>query len=286
MYLLTGENFGNFPYANSLVIEGSKRAVVDAGAGVGRLKPLAERGIDVLIFTHFHPDHGRDAYLFQGAQWWAHEADAPAISSVDGYKRFRHYHKPGKEYLLHLEQSRLGVYPYGPVAVQFRDGDWLDFGSIRLQVIHTPGHTPGHCCLYEPEMEILFSADIDASSFGPWYGDPVGDIDDFIASIQRVIDLNPKMLVPSHGLPITEGIRQKLEDYCSIIFQREEKILQFLRKKPGSLETLVGSGLIYRKIPEPDDLFRYFEATILEKHLRRLQSRGKVTVANGIYAAC
>ena len=46
----------------------------------------------------------------------------------------------------------------------------LDLGEIRLEFLHLPGHSPGHCGLYEPESKVLFIGDIDLSKFGPWYG--------------------------------------------------------------------------------------------------------------------
>ena len=256
---------------------------MDAGAGVNRLKDLAEQKIDMLIFTHFHPDHGREAYLFRDAQWWAHGGDAPAISSVEAYKEFRGYNIKGQEYLLGEEESRLGVYPHGPVAAQFRDGEWLDFGNIGLQVIHTPGHTAGHCCFFEPKQEVLFSADIDASSFGPWYGDPVSDIEDSIKSINRVIELKPKLLISSHGQPLTENITEKLRNYCSVIFQREEQIIKYLKRGPAKLETLVGEGLIYRKALKLWHLIIHFERVMLKKHLELLERQGEVILCEGLY---
>ncbi len=40
------------------------------------------------------------------------------------------------------------------------DGDSLDLGGREIQVIHTPGHSPGHCCFYEPERKYLYSGDL------------------------------------------------------------------------------------------------------------------------------
>jgi glyoxylase-like metal-dependent hydrolase (beta-lactamase superfamily II) len=54
-----------------------------------------------------------------------------------------------------------------PVHREFNDGEIIDFGHVKLQVVHTPGHTPGHCAFYEEKTGLLFSADIDLSGFGP-----------------------------------------------------------------------------------------------------------------------
>ena len=47
----------------------------------------------------------------------------------------------------------------------------LELGEKTPEIIHLPGHSPGHCGLYEPVGQILFIGDIDVGSrFGPWYG--------------------------------------------------------------------------------------------------------------------
>ena len=40
------------------------------------------------------------------------------------------------------------------------DGDFLNLGGREIQVVHTPGHSPGHCCFYEPERNYLYSGDL------------------------------------------------------------------------------------------------------------------------------
>jgi glyoxylase-like metal-dependent hydrolase (beta-lactamase superfamily II) len=52
----------------------------------------------------------------------------------------------------------------------FEDNEIIDIGEdYKMKVIHTPGHSAGHCCFYELNSKIAFLADIDFSSFGPWY---------------------------------------------------------------------------------------------------------------------
>ncbi|WP_366924460.1 MBL fold metallo-hydrolase [Metallumcola ferriviriculae] len=288
LQLIFGENTGGFPYSNSLLITGETRALVDAGAGVNILKDIAEQGIETLILSHFHPDHGRDAYLFKDSQRWVHIGDAPAVADRRRYKEFRNYQLPGNEGLMAIEEaSPLGKYPHSPVARAFTDGEELDFGKgARVTVVHTPGHTAGHCCFYEVDREILYAADVDAGPFGPWYGDEVSDIDDFIHSVDKIIELRPKLLVPGHGKPVTENIMEKLTKYIRVIDRREDDIIQFLAEKPSSLDDLVGQGLIYRRMPAPGEIFRLFEKGMLQKHLQRLLRFKEVTVDGDLYYTC
>lgn len=51
------------------------------------------------------------------------------------------------------------VYPHRSVDAGLRDGEVLSVGGTELHVVHTPGHSPGGCCLYWPERDVLFSGD-------------------------------------------------------------------------------------------------------------------------------
>lgn len=66
-----------------------------------------------------------------------------------------------------------------------QDGDFLNLGGREIQVIHTPGHSPGHCCFYEPERNYLYSGDlIYKGSLDAFY--PTTDPQLFYQSIRRI----------------------------------------------------------------------------------------------------
>jgi hypothetical protein len=70
-----------------------------------------------------------------------------------------------------------------------------------------------------------------------------------------------------------------------VIYQREEKILDLL-KTERSVDDLVGKGVIYKKMNEPVNMYRFFETMMLEKHMGRLTRLGDVEqVENGRYKA-
>ena len=73
-------------------------------------------------------------------------------------------------------------YTERPDALGFADGERFDLGGgLRVEVVHLPGHTRGHCgFLVEPDG-VFFVADVDLSSFGPYYGDHWSDLEDFEA---------------------------------------------------------------------------------------------------------
>ena len=85
---------------------------------------------------------------------------------------------------------------------------------------------------------MLFSGDIDLTSFGPWYGNPFSDIDQFVASIRRLIEIAPGCIITSHAGLIRENIRERLLSYLSVIEKRDDIILKLL-KEPHTLEQIV-----------------------------------------------
>lgn len=78
-----------------------------------------------------------------------------------------------------------------------QDGDFLNLGGREIQVIHTPGHSPGHCCFYEPERNYLYSGDlIYKGSLDAFY--PTTDPQLFYQSIRRIQKYKIKKVLPGH----------------------------------------------------------------------------------------
>ncbi|MFP4532133.1 MAG: MBL fold metallo-hydrolase [Desulfobacterales bacterium] len=129
-------------------------------------------------------------------------------------------------------------------AKQFQDGDILDFGKTRLRVIHTPGHTPGHCGFFCESENLLFLGDIDLTPFGPWYGDAVSDIAETIDSVHWILDIPAEVFVTSHNMGIITGdITDLAKAYLDVIYEREEKIVNFL-SAPRTLQEIAEQWFI------------------------------------------
>lgn len=61
----------------------------------------------------------------------------------------------------HAHWDHIGGHQYfEQIAVHAFEKDWLNLGGRKIRVIHTPGHSPGHCCFYEPERRYLFSGNL------------------------------------------------------------------------------------------------------------------------------
>jgi glyoxylase-like metal-dependent hydrolase (beta-lactamase superfamily II) len=91
-------------------------------------------------------------------------------------------------------------------AVDLAEGGEIRFGAIRLRVLHTPGHTEGSVCLYEPDEGLLFSGD---TLFAGGWGRvdlPGGDPEAMVTSLGRMLEFEDRVRVyPGHGAETTIG---------------------------------------------------------------------------------
>ena len=73
----------------------------------------------------------------------------------------------------------------------------MDLGERKITVIHTPGHSPGHCCFYEPERKYLYSGDLIYSGcLDAFY--PTTDPQLFWQSVKKIQHLDVERVLPAH----------------------------------------------------------------------------------------
>ena len=97
------------------------------------------------------------------------------------------------------------------------DKDLIKIGDqYSLKVIHTPGHTKGHCCFYEQNSKIAFLADIDLSSLGPWYGGLDSNVMDL--ETDNIVSVSgPRNHEKNIYTPLEYVIGRKKEGYKDLI---------------------------------------------------------------------
>jgi len=152
------------------------------------------------------------------------------------------------------------------------DGIIMDLGDTRMEVIHAPGHTEGHCVFYFPQEKILFTADLDLTRVGPYYADRTSNIEKTIYALERLKEIEAETYLTAHGKGIYEGDPRYIDRYLKIIFDREEKLIDFLRKGPKTVDQITAEGIIYGKNPAflgAWDL-TLSERMMIVKHLDRL----------------
>ena len=280
-HLIIGQNNGTFPYSNSLLIVDEEIALIDSGIGDEQIKILKDE-IDILINSHYHIDHILGNHLF--SELWVVEEEKEVTSSFENYKRFAGIAGTIiEDNWLEWFHQYFKFHASFPTKT-FKPNEVFKFGETQWRAVHTPGHSPGHCCFYEPNKKIMFSSDLDLTSFGPWYGNPNANLPDFIESIKKLSSFKMDVITTSHTLPILEDIPRALGDYLNIIYKREERILEILREEK-SIQELENYNIIYKEEQKEYKAFAWFEQNMLKKHLDRLIESEKVEKIGDKYRA-
>jgi len=181
--------------SNCYIIKSKKVALVDSGINPEKiLRKINELsiGIDFLINTHCHYDHiAGDLRIKEktNAKICVHKIDA---ESMEGNNK--------EETLAYLFGCKFsGI----KIDLKLTDGQMIDLGKVRLEVIHTPGHTQGSICLYEPKSKSLFSGDTIFSDGIGRVDLPGGDWIKLKKSIERLLNLHRssgvEKIYPGHG---------------------------------------------------------------------------------------
>jgi glyoxylase-like metal-dependent hydrolase (beta-lactamase superfamily II) len=155
------------------------------------LEALATQGwtLKLIVSTHRH---------------WDHIGDNTAVADATGAQIAVHtLDRHGLEHPVQSLGAPFTIVPSLP-AVELAEGGLVAFGTIRLEVLHTPGHTEGSVCLLEREAGLLFSGD--TLFAGAWGRTdlPGGDDATMVDSISRLARLEPTLQVfPGHGSTTT-----------------------------------------------------------------------------------
>lgn len=274
-------NKGKFPYCHCLFIDDDKRALIDTACGRENLEELVTGQVDIIVNSHFHEDHIANNHYFPNAEVWMHGLDAPGARSMAAFLKYYGFDEFGGEKLGQDFVDSIDLHA-SPVHRELVDGQVLDFGHVKMQVVHTPGHTPGHCAFYEEKTGLLFSGDIDLSSFGGWYGHRCSNLDDFITSIDKSLELDPQIIVSSHKGIITDDIPGRLHRYKQVIYHKENEIIKALQS-PQTVEQLSDRQIIYGENNMLTPLLKWFEKMSVVQHLQRLIKHNMVACSEGLF---
>jgi hydroxyacylglutathione hydrolase len=234
IYQLRGEKPGSHVY---LIKGEAKNVLIDTGTAAGfpvlkgRLAELSlgVRDIDLIILTHEHYDHiGATAFFHRTAVVAAHRLAGNKVELQDEFVTFKKYR----------DQSSKPFW----VDIWLEDGSVIDLGNYELEVIHTPGHTSGCICLYEPQAGFLFTGDT-VFAGGTLSEIAVGgNVSDYVNSVRRLNNLKMKQLFPGHGkvsrtpdedLPKSIVYARTMLDECKTFFEAFTKTRK-LQDKLGS----------------------------------------------------
>jgi glyoxylase-like metal-dependent hydrolase (beta-lactamase superfamily II) len=272
-----GERGGKYPHGNTLAVAGSEEClVIDPSLGLlPRVPDLPPA--DRVLNSHCHEDHVAGNHLYPDVPWYLHEADRPCIASLDAFMDVYGFPEPIHAAFRRELVDTFHVRPR-PDARGFGDGDVFELGGgVRVEVIHAPGHTRGHCLFRVLPDDVLYLADIDLSSFGPYYGDAWSDLEDFERTLARVRGLHARHYATFHHIGVIddrEGFLARLDRFAGVIGERERRLLEYLRE-PHTLEEIAAHRFVYR----PHDKVANAESTervMMGMHIEKLLRRGAI----------
>ncbi len=276
--VLTGIERGKYPHGNSVLVTGTnERVLIDPSLTVAELGRSFE--VDRIFLSHVHEDHIPGMSLFPTVPVSCHEADAVGLTSIDGLMSM--YGLPS-EIEEEFRQEVLDDFSYAPRpdVSTFTDRASFDLGKVSIEVVHTPGHTRGHCAFVIPEARAAFLGDIELSGFGPYYFDACSSLESFERSIEICGQIDADHFVTFHHKWVISGrelFLEMLRDFARVITERESAMLRFM-SEPKSIEECAAHRFVYR--PSVDLKFvRHVETRSAQIHIDRMLKDGRILKA-------
>ena len=284
IFLIKGKNNARYPYSNSLLIGDH---LIDTGVSPNILRKLKRKfPINHVLFTHWHEDHISGNYLLNNVKFYCHSKDVLPIENVEKMiPLYNVRNTPIEDDLISL--IKLLRMQNIKIDALIEDKDIFDIGEqLKLKVLHTPGHTAGHCAFYELNSKIAFLGDIDLTRH-PYYGNLDASLIEFEESIAKIKSLDVNIVVTGHR-GIIEGkkkINEEIEKYKLILQKRGERILTFFseRSRPIKLNEFKNSNIIYRKYSAFKDFEIIAELLMIEKHLEKFLKKRIISENNNGY---
>ena len=287
---------------NSYLIVGERSLLIDTGfrwesCRVAMERQLAEIGVDRdrmdIFLTHLHSDHtGLAPTLIRpGCRIYIGRIEAPgvedAMDDAAWQALYTAYVQDGFtwEEIDHLWDKNPAQGAAPEVWDQYQDledGDVLSYGGHDLRCVLTPGHTPGHMCLYEAESKWLFSGDHVLFHISPnicrWSSMPDA-LGSYLESLQKVRDLPVELLLPAHRQE-TGDLTARVDELTAHHLRRIENAWQTVREEPGLTAYEIAGRMRWKirsrsweDFPLTQKFFAVGEALA---HLDYLEVRGRI----------
>lgn len=245
------------PGTNTYLFGKQEVAVLDPGprlpVHIDDIVAKAGAPIRWILATHTHPDHSPGVRLLAEKTG----ADVLGMAAPDGYHQDKTF-KPTRT---------------------LKHGDRLETKEFTLEAIHTPGHASNHLCFRHAATNWIITGDHVIKGSTVVINPPDGDMSDYLASLERVRDMNPDALLPGHG--------DRIDDPGELInwiiehrLEREAKVFNALAANPGlNSEALV--PLVYTDV-DPK-LYGWAERSLLA-HLIKLERDGRARKVDNCWA--
>jgi len=185
-------------YDNLYLIRGNKESLlVDTGCGIFPLKPIIEKYLNgnklIIVNSHSHFDHVGGNYEFDKV--YIHKSEEGVIAAPIDLK----FLKESSSTIVNQCSKLNWILPPVKQVVPLNGGEVFDLGGIKVECIHSPGHSPGSISLFTDKNE-LFTADL--AYYGTMFLPPKDNLSFFINSIEKLIELSNEKgfqeIYPSH----------------------------------------------------------------------------------------
>jgi len=275
LIVLEGKNDSKVPYSRSLYLDCSEKVLIDSGAQRKQLVNIDhEFGIELIINTHYHPDHIRNNHVFSNIPKWMNPLEYEMSRSIEKIAMangvFQEWGPIGVEAWKQTMPQEL-IENLDGISGSYKYESEYQFGDVKVIFLHTPGHTSGLACPYFPELGVVFTVDYDMTSFGPWYNGTDGNIEEFIASGKRLLTLDADTYITGHqkGIFTKQEFKQAMDSFLAIIDKRDELIAKYV-KEGLTFKELTSIGIFYPKKHLENPILQTWERSGIRKHLKRL----------------
>jgi len=198
--------------------------------------------VAAVCITHYHPDHAA------GAAELVLRLGAPLAAT----------------------RGSAELAALGPPEIPLVAGAAVEFGGGQLEVVAAPGHCPDHICFYWPEARALFAGDVILGEGTSMIAPPEGDMADYLATLERLAQLDLAVIYPGHGPEIREPAA-KIAEYAHHRREREIQVLAALATGARTVPEI--RAQVYQDL-DPR-LFPAAEGSVLA-HLAKLLTEGRV----------
>ncbi|MCG6534542.1 MAG: MBL fold metallo-hydrolase, partial [Syntrophales bacterium LBB04] len=206
---------------NSYLLKGDGRfLIVDTGMNTKACAKALTAGLQQLhvnlqktdfFVTHLHHDHMGlvSALATEGSKVYFNLPEIPIMRQLTGNTRWTTILDfnvingfPEAELMNswpHQSSALFGTRQLPFVVLQ--DGDRLEIGDYDLTCIETPGHSPGHICLYDKARKLLFSGDhilFDITPNITWYPEMPNSLERYLQSLAKIYPLDVELVLPGH----------------------------------------------------------------------------------------
>ena len=251
-----------------VLVSDGESCLVDAGNGAASFERLSRclahsaLSPDRVIVTHHHYDHVSNGSLLKaehGAFLLMHGASQRLIERVPG--PCHNNLKGWKDGAANL-QTRTCDPGCPDASTRGRatadgtlvDGDVVTVGNLDLQILHTPGHTPGSISVFIPTHGALFAGDL-PMWMGPGQPHPLGNYAKWVGSMRRILELDVKMIGWGHAVPTVgrKSSRRFLENTLNRVENLKSHVLRCLDSGPATIGEIADGlepGATHRELLE------------------------------------